>query len=121
MDQSAQFSVFIATGIAVAFTFAWIGVQVACALRYSRVSGEGAVDKKAIGLWLLSIGGAFTGPFVVLSSLLGLVGGVVMLKRDPAPNERTKAAAVGAIAGATVLLVMVASMVLVMAVGGVFG
>ena len=71
------------TGVAIFFTLVWIVVVAITAVRYSRTTGGGEkADRFAIGVWLVSLAGVFTGPCVAIFALFGLTVGVYLLARE---------------------------------------
>lgn len=110
--------VFAATGVAFLFTMAWLVVQLGSAVRFARAP-SGEVDRLALVAWGLSFVGGFTGPCVILLSLVALGVGAVALRRAE-PGSRARIAGQAAVVASVVIVVMAVLMVAILAVGGVF-
>jgi len=110
-------AVFAATGVAFLFTLGWLAVQLASAVRFAKAP-SGDVDRLAVIAWGLSFAGGFTGPCVILLSLVALGIGAAALRKAPEPGSRSRIAAQAAVIASAVILVMTLLMVLVLLVGG---
>lgn len=106
---------FFAGGVALLFTLAWLGVQFYFAFRYAQSEGE--TDRRALIAWGLSFAGGFTGPCVILLSLVALGVGLWARHAAEEPSARTRIASHASIAASSVILVMAMLMVLLLGVG----
>lgn len=101
-----RISVFVLAAVSLVTTVLWMVVQIVFALRTLReAKGGAAVDRRVVIAWIVSAGGAFTGPLAALFALFGIVAGLVSLRREP--NAPTRQAALGMTASSTVLLAMI--------------
>lgn len=99
-------------GASVVFTLIWLVVVAITTIRFIEASKGGvSAQKGAMILWLVTLAGVFTGPFVVIFGLAGVVGGLRnMLRSDVDPA--TRAAGVATLAHSSIMLVIVAVLVL---------
>jgi len=111
--------VFAATGVAFLFTLGWLVVQIGSAVRFAKAE-SGEVDRLALVAWGLSFAGGFTGPCVILLSLIALVVGVVALRRAPEAG-RARIAAQGAVVASAVIVVMAVLMAAILLLGTALG
>lgn len=120
--ERVQTVVFIAIAIAVLFTFVWLAAQIFFGVRVLRATertGE-RVAKSAVVWWIVSVVGLFTGPCSIVFVLASVAGGFYLLNGGN-PTAPTRQAAQAVLGGSMLILLMLISMTIVMAVGGVLG
>jgi len=116
-----QISVFLATGTCICLVFPWMAVH-----GWGLIKLLGMEDKsasgKAVGAWALSFVGGFTGPCVILASLVAffIAGGEAKKARWGDANEATAHVAKVARLSSAIILLMAALMSLFVLGGQAF-
>lgn len=98
-------AMFIAVGLIFLLTLVWLVVQVAFAVRLTRL--EGALDRTALVVWIVAVAGMFTGPCVAPIALAAVVFAAVRL-RSAEGKDRHAYLAVLAGGGIGLVIAMVA-------------
>lgn len=105
----SELSLFLLTALVFLLTLAWMtthGVGLVLYLRRSKEQG-GQATRLAGGNWMASFAGGFTGPLVILTSLVTTIVAAVALARArsaPHPSLDRTASIITLVAGGLILL-----------------
>ena len=118
MEATTPWEIYAASGSAFCFSLIWLVVNAIGLFQILRVKDKSEpISKVALAAWIIAFAGGFTGPCVLLLSLVALIIGMVAMPR--ALDARSRIAARTAVVGSILIILMGVVMLIFLMAGDV--